>query len=98
MHNFEKDCGSYVLSMVAVEQPAYAIAEYLVIVQEIKLCKGVWITARPSDKIGVLVFAKGQGPLPLHPFFANSICHRNYKRVEKGKRCKKSEEISEISI
>jgi hypothetical protein len=95
MHNFKENGGSYVFGAVAVEQPAQAIVKYSIIMREIKLCKGVRVTARSLDEISIFAFAKGQICLPLCPFFTSSSHHHNYKRTESGKRPKKSGKISE---
>ena len=89
MHNFKENSGSYIFSRVTVKQSAVAIVKYAVIVQEVELCKSVRIAARPLDKISIFVFSNGQGRLPLYTSFSSSSYHRNYKRMEGGKRPKK---------
>jgi hypothetical protein len=94
MHNFKENSGSYIFGTVTVKQPAYAIVKYVVIVREVKLCKSIRIVTRPLDKISFFVFANGQGRLPLYPSFFSSSYHRNYKRMEGGKRPEKNREKS----
>ena len=57
--------------------------------QEVKLCEGVRLAARPLDKIGLFGFVNSQVCLPQYRFFTSSSCHRNYKRTEGEKRPKK---------
>ena len=89
MHNLEENSRRYIFSRVAIKHPSYAIVKYIVVIQEIKLRKRIWIAACPLDKIRILFFAKGHYRLVLYPFLFSSNCHRNYKRTGLGKRPKK---------
>ena len=57
--------------------------------QEVKLCEGVRLAARPLDKIGLFGFVNSQVCLPQYRFFTRFGCHRNYKRKKREKRPKK---------